>query len=780
MNTLFKYSNGIKFFLSVAMPLFCFAQEETQPLILPPDATQGIQQQTPKAPSPTCDVDIEVLEKGTRKPLPSVNVYWLPDGVKAVTDENAVATFEGLPCGDLQWVVNIAGYERLDVKKDIASDASFTVYVMPAGQQNYRTVVTEYLDRDGSKRTIAQEDFINAVGSRGDPIIALENEPGFGSFSNEGGIILQGADPEDTRFYVNGHEVPLIFHSLGFSSIFIPDFIGSVDLLTAGFGSEYGRTIAGNINLTTKAPASDRIHALAYVDLLTSAALVQGPIDQDKKHTFSLGGRVSYIGPVFNLVTSEDDNVTFNQVPQFYDLQGNYQWQINDRWKFDLLGFGAKDQLRLRVKDSEDPLIRGDIAFKTSFFRFIPRIRYTDGENDRFEFSMAHGIDYIDQKIDDFFFDATIYQPTFRSEWQHDWHPQFTSIVGLDTVYTDFDADLNVPAGTFPNSEDSDAVPGALRDIITKRIQEKFWDYGSYVRLNIQDKQARWLISPNARLDYSELTENVRISPRIEITRTLNKVWKLRAATGVYYQTPQAPEVEASFGNPELNDVRSYHYALTAFFDQRKVQGDGFWGDVTAFVRDDQNVVVDTNELVTRDGQQVPLRYTNEGQGYAVGGQTSIQYKKGNFQGAAAYTLLWSRRKEPGTGYYPTDGDQRHNLNIRGRYQFGQWELSSRVRFISGRRETPFLRAYYDLDNDVYLPIEGEENSDQLPNFLQVDLRLDRKWVYNRWILSLYVDVQNITNRNNGSSYDYAFDYSSRTVEGGLPILPTFGVKGEF
>ncbi|MCI5072750.1 TonB-dependent receptor plug domain-containing protein [bacterium] len=730
----------------------------------------------------SCSATFILKEKGTRKPLVKSNMYLLPEGRKEVSDEKGQVFFEAIVCGSRSWVVNISGYKRLDINKNISQGkkTTTTLYIEPVQDKVYRMVVTTDANkRDGSKRTIDQDKFIKAIGSRGDPIVALENEPGFSGFSDQGGIILQGADPEDTRFYVNGHEIPLIFHSLGFSSVFVPESIQSVDLLTAGFGSEYGRTVGGNINLTTRDPKLDRLHGMAYVDLLNAGALVQGPLDKDKKHSFWLGGRVSYIGPVFNLVTGDDDNVQFNTVPQFFDLQANYQWKINEQWTFDVLGFGAQDVLRLRIKDNEDPSLRGDISFKTAFYRFIPRIRYSYGEKNSVSLSTAHGLDFINQELDDFFFDATNYAPTIRGEWQHHWHDQFNTVLGLDTKFTHFKADLSVPSGTFQNSE-SDAVPEALRDVITKTIDEKFWDLGAYTRFNLSTENQTWLFSPNVRFDYSELTDEFHISPRLEIRKKLNPIWTLRAASGFYYQTPQAPEVEASFGNPDLKDVKSIHYALGVLFDTRIDKTTGLFGDMTLFYRDISNVVVDTDELIDRNGVLEPLRYTNGGDGYAAGAQWALNYKHKKFESALSYTLLWSERKEEGEEFRPTNGDQRHNFNMRTRVYLNNWELSARLRYVSGARHTPIVDAYYDLDNDIYIPIEGIENSERVPDTFQLDLRADRKWRFDQWIMSLYIDILNVTNRKNGFDYDYSFDYSSREVAAGIPVLPTFGIKGEF
>ncbi|MEZ4846350.1 MAG: TonB-dependent receptor plug domain-containing protein [Bdellovibrionota bacterium] len=724
----------------------------------------------------TCSIDFQILEKGTRTPIADAPVYLLPDGVAQTTDSSGRVKFSDLTCQEHSWVINITGYVRMDIKQTPIKSSFSKIYIEKINQAAFETVVTDdKLKRDGSQRTLKGDQFMKAIGARGDPIIALENEPGVSGFGQEGGIILQGADPEDTRFYVNGHEVPQIFHNLGFSSIFIPDAVDSVELMPAGFGSEYGRTIGGNINLITKSPKTDRLHSMAYVDLLNAAALVQGPITENQ--SFWIGGRYSYLGLMFNLVTS--DNVTFNQVPEFYDIEGGYNWQINDNWKFDLTGFTARDQIRLAIKDTDDPFFKGDIGSKTKFFRFIPRVTYQPNEDTTWYTSISGGRDYLDFDINNQYFDADINQFSLRSEWKQTWTKNFTTFVGTDSQFSMFRADANIPSGTFPNSED-DKIPFGLRDTIQKRISEDYYDVGFYMRTNIQTDDEKWLFSPNARFEYFSLTQNAHVSPRLEITRKLNPYVKVRANAGLYYQPPQPPELEEDFGNPNLTDPRAIHYSLGAAFDGRSANV-GFWGDTTVFYKDLDNLVSNSDATITTPQGIVPERYNNSADGYVVGSQWSLNYHFRKIYTGLVYTILWSRKSDPLNGSYPSLSEQRHNLNMRVAYEANKkWTFSTRARLISGPRFTPVIDAAYDLDNDVYYPTFGALNSRRAPYFFQLDVRADRKWVFERWIMSLYVDVQNVLNRANAFNVEYNFDYSKEKKNTGIPILPTFGIKGEW
>ena len=78
------------------------------------------------------------------------------------------------------------------------------------------------------------------------------------------------------------------------------------------------------------------------------------------------------------------------------------------------------------------------------------------------------------------------------------------------------------------------------------------------------------------------------------------------------------------------------------------------------------------------------------------------------------------------------------------------------------------------------MPIRGDIYSNRFAAFNQLDIRVDRKYVYDTWILTAYLDIQNILNAKNPSSIEYSYDYTQSEKVNGLPILPTVGIKGEF
>ena len=88
--------------------------------------------------------------------------------------------------------------------------------------------------------------------------------------------------------------------------------------------------------------------------------------------------------------------------------------------------------------------------------------------------------------------------------------------------------------------------------------------------------------------------------------------------------------------------------------------------------------------------------------------------------------------------------------------------------------------AIYSADQNVYVPTFGNTNSSRQPPFHQLDLRVDRAWTFDTWRLTAYLDIRNVYNQANGSDRIYSYDYSEEERGTEIPIVPSFGVRGDF
>ena len=205
--------------------------------------------------------------------------------------------------------------------------------------------------------------------------------------------------------------------------------------------------------------------------------------------------------------------------------------------------------------------------------------------------------------------------------------------------------------------------------------------------------------------------------------------------------------------------------------------------DITGFYKELDNLVVSSDAVVERDGEYVPERYTNQGSGEIYGIETLTRHEfANNFFGWLSYTFSVSKRRDaPSSKLRLFDYDQTHILTLIGFYKLPRnWEVGMRWRLVSGNPTTPVIGTVVDTDWDYYVPTYGQVNTGRLPPFYQLDIRLDKRWIYDKWTLNLYVDIQNISNRSNPTSIAYSYDYSEESYSGGLPILPIMGLRGDF
>jgi len=108
------------------------------------------------------------------------------------------------------------------------------------------------------------------------------------------------------------------------------------------------------------------------------------------------------------------------------------------------------------------------------------------------------------------------------------------------------------------------------------------------------------------------------------------------------------------------------------------------------------------------------------------------------------------------------------------------FDVSARFRLTTGAPATPVVGSAYNSDTDGYEPIYGERGSVREATFHQLDLRVDKKFVFDTWLLGFYLDVQNVYNQENQEGTRYNYDFTDSAPVTGLPVLPTLGISAQF
>jgi hypothetical protein len=135
--------------------------------------------------------------------------------------------------------------------------------------------------------------------------------------------------------------------------------------------------------------------------------------------------------------------------------------------------------------------------------------------------------------------------------------------------------------------------------------------------------------------------------------------------------------------------------------------------------------------------------------------------------GWLAYTLSWSVRDFDGV-FGPSDWDQRHILNLVGAVNLNRdWSVGGRFHFNSGRP--------YPVETQF-----GTVDYYRLPAFWQLDLRVDRRVVFDRATFDFYLDLANLTLTREIVALQIQEGATTPTEVGFRIPLPSLGVHAEW
>jgi TonB family protein len=720
-----------------------------------------------------------LLERGTRRPLEGVEVAAEVGGevtAQAVTDAEGRFALE-VPAAAFRVVALPTGHDRLAIdvtaKPGEVREETFYLQAAPGGGAYTAVVRGDRVRREVTKQVLPADEVAQLPGSQGDTLKAVLNLPGAARPSYLGGaLILRGSAPGDSAAFVDGLEIPILYHFGGLRSTFAPRFLDSVEFVPGNFSADYGRLTGGIVNARVRDPSKDLVRGEADFNLYDAGVALEAPLSK----SWSVGGafRRSWIDTLLPLFFSSSSAVSFTTAPRFYDYQFIATYQPDERDKVRVLFFGSQDSLAAIInRPGNDPTLAGDLRARIAYHELQSSWTHVFSPVLRHESWIALGLQQVDTAIGPgLFFDLTTYRLDARSTFTWQAARGVEARAGLDLQDNFYDVALDVPR--LP-TEGQPPVPVSTQQRVRSTRSGTLYDPAAFTELRLSPVESVSIV-PSVRLDWDSGIQRWSVDPRLMARWTVADGTVLKAAAGVYQQPPSAPESSRDLGNPDLLFQRSYQYS--AGFEQRLRPGVDL--DVTGFYKDLTRVVV---RNTATDLDPTAPAYLNSGKGRIYGLEVLLRARLGErFFGWVAYTFQRSFRTDaPGDPERLFSFDQPHILTALASYQLSsKWALGGRFRLVSGNPYTPVTGSLYDATTDVYVPSYGATNSGRLGTFHALDVRVDRFWTYPRWRLSAYLDVQNIYNRANQEGWQYSFDYRQKTAATGLPILPILGAKAEW
>lgn len=739
------------------------------------------------ASQPRGTITGRVVNALTREPMIGANVMIVGTTTGAATDQNGNFRIENIAAGIYILRASLIGFEaalKTDVVVSPARPVDLLFELTESAVELEEITVTERFfaktpDKVVSVQTQSYEEIRRLPGGFEDVVRAVSILPGVAQVEpGRNDLIVRGGAPSENLYVVDGLELSNINHfgtqgsGGGPLSYVNLDFVSGTSFSTGGFGARYGDKLSSVLTIDLREGRRDRLGGKATISATQFGLNAEGPVSESG--SFLVSARRSYLDLIFRAAG-------FGFVPEYWDFLGKAMYQPGTSDRISVLGILALDNVRLfndtpekrydnsRILASDHVQGVGGVSwqhlFKAGYFTLTGGVTYNAfryRQNDSllqpiFENRSAEQEVSLRGEVVSLMGESTELSVGVQGRWM-----LFDGRLTLRPFWTNFGQQISVDARF-----DTTAVKLA-----------------GYVQ--IAQRFGHFRVIAGGRLDYFSLIDTpAAISPRLSLSYAFRPTTTVSASIGRYTQAPSLVWLAAVPSNRRLNHVKVDQVVLGI---EELLQSDvkmslelyrKNYGSYPASTVRPWLVLANTGAGFggSEDGFSSfgldPL--VSGGTGWSQGVEVFVQKKYSETPwygtlsisyGRTAFTAL-DRVERPGSF------DQRWIANLGGGYVLDHsWEFSGKFRVAAGRPYTPYNA---DGTQDA-----SRFNSARIPANHSLDLRVDRRWMFERWTLVVYLDVQNVYNRPLRSVPRYDERTGTLDEAQSIGILPSIGVSAEF
>ncbi len=581
---------------------------------------------------------------------------------------------------------------------------------------------------------IPREEARFVPGAFGDPFHVIDVLPGVAPVvSGLPYYLVRGAASGDVGYFIDGVQVPLLFHVGAGPSIIAPALVDDVELFAGGYPTAYDGHAGGVVVGTTRAPAR-KLHGEAEARVFDARAFVESPFDHGRGAA-SVSGRYAYTRALLSLVAP-------NYGLDYWDYQARVSHVVGDHGRLTLFALGASDEVDTGPEHTaffRSEFHRVDLRYDHRTERGAARVAATFGYDDilsaKQDLSRPARRRFFSGRLR-----ARVSERLTRGRG-------LTLRAGADASYAPYSQDeATVPGGSVALGPHDDYHAGAYVDLVVRRGRVELvpgvrYDY-EHVR------------GANAAFPGPRLALRVRIAPRV--------TWI--TALGTAHQTATAAVLMPGRATNVLEGSEQVAYQYST-----AVQA-GLPAGLSAKVTGFYATRVATSTVAT-----TPAALASErSYGLEVFLRRALTRKLG---GMLSYTL--SRTEHPSDGSLGPF-DSTHVLTAVLTYDLGRsWHVGARF----------FLRTGYPYQvacpTSACAPGGDPAQAHTLvevrgPWFYRLDVRMEKRWTFPTWWIGGSIEWFNATLSSEVTGASYSPD-AGITMDTMSPLtLPSLGVEGGF
>ena len=785
-----------------------------------------------------------VREERTGEPISYANVFLSNTTLGSATNRDGYFVIKNVPEGSYEINVTMIGYGvyKNEIKMSKEKSTRLEIYLKEKIIETSEILVTA--ERQKFERTIESSQIsldlreINSAPAFIEPDVfrTLQMLPGVQTSSDfSSALYVRGSTPDQNLIMLDGIAVYNPYHLGGIFSTFNTDAIKEADFHAGGFPAQYGGRMGAILNIINREGNANKITGMANISLISSKALIEGPIPKWKgmKGSWMISGRRTYFDTIIDALKipigkKSDGTDEYFQFPYyFYDYQVKINLDLNQNHRLTYSRFYGDDVLSFTFDETQDYTdpdvnVQTDFSFKIDWpwgnhtngltwrwiispsviaKSFISNSRYrfnfgfsSDNQN-RYEYSDSTVVLYqnVDYNIFDIINDNTI-------ETEISWKAAENHEVkgGFQIKDVNFDAGIEISLADQDTS--FSFRPLSLENTTRETslfLQDK-WSFSDKLKFQIGLRGT----------DYS-LHRKFYLDPRVGVKYHYNEDIAIKLNWGIYHQFLTTANnqdenlrlVELWFGIPEDKSASVSEHIIGGL---EYMSSNNIFYRVELYQKQFDNLLTlkqENQNTVEGASDDSTMNEFWDTKGNSWGLEFLLKKSSGRLNGWIGYTFAEANYYNEPSGWHHPNFDRTHTLNIVTNFELNDDILiSAALTQSSGNPYTKILGRVYDWNQNIsnsqsyWTPVDsyiiGEKNTERYGKYFRVDIGMTRK---NGNLFGLkydtYWQIMNVTKHLNVLSYTYRTEIDPFTLDRAgvqrrpipmFPLIFTFGVKFEF
>ncbi len=621
---------------------------------------------------------------------------------------------------------------------------------------------------------------------------SLQFLPGIsGTNETSSALTIRNSPSSHNLVLLDGFTIYRLDHFFGVFSAINANAVRDIQIYKSGFGAKYGNRVSGVVDMTGNAGSFKDPYYSFGINLLSARfsanlplANGNGALHFSYRRAYTDIIRTNLFEKLYSNYREQSNQLTDQQASddflrpdfKFNDLNIKATYKVSPKDILSLSIYNGRDNLEtdydIVTTDPDDPTeIVGVSSFEEMAEWGNRGIGFTWSRSWSSNYYSYLQVAQSDHYFDYFYQDSgfnsdgdltRLYRLTRNNEVK-DLQVNFTNELKLKKNHQ-LTFGINYSNLMVENAAMIEDLDGSESNTVPPR------ESGNVAALYIEDKirlSEKFRITPGVRFNYTDLTDENYIVPRIALSYDLTPQFELKAAAGQYVQLIRdipfddpLSNVQGGYflssdpspGSPQIDVLKANH--LVAGIQYKK---NDLVIDLEYYRKENEglNEILVSHIVDRNTNTRSPDVLYTSGTGMINGLDFLIEKKKGNYTGWLAYTYSTANNEidDINNGEeLPSRLDQRHEVKFVHLLDLPKWNLSATWIYGSG---VPFLEPEVNLITDNngdlinYEIINTNKTVTRLPAYHRLDLSAALKFSNKQMNGEVGLSLLNVYNRQN-------------------------------